>query len=102
MNHQFPSTSPHRTIPATVYNQAHGVQIMSLAPMSLNGVVHGKTIVLESAPGLPDGQQVSVVVVPVGEPGVLTPEEAIRQSAGGWADVGDEFDDWLNEMQRSR
>jgi hypothetical protein len=75
---------------------------MPVAPMSLNGVVYGKTIELESAPGLPDGQQVSVVVVPVGGSGVLTPEEAIRQSAGGWADAGEDFNDWLNEMQRSR
>ncbi len=75
---------------------------MSVAPVSLNGVVYGKTIELESAPGLPDGQQVSVVVVPVGESDVLTPAEAIQQSAGGWADAGEDFNDWLNETQRSR
>ena len=36
-------------------------------------------------------------------PGVfLPPGEGIRQSAGAWADAGEEFNAWLDEMQRSR
>jgi hypothetical protein len=61
------------------------------------GVVHGKTIELDQEPGLPDGQAVTVLVRPV-----LPPGEGIKQSAGGWADAGDELDAWLDEMQRSR
>jgi hypothetical protein len=75
---------------------------MSLAQTSLTGVIHGKTIELDVAPGLPDGQQVSVVVQPVAESSALSPDEAIRQSAGGWADAGKDLDDWLIEVQRSR
>lgn len=61
------------------------------------GIVHGKTIELDQEPGLPDGQQVTVLVHPV-----LPPGEGIKQSAGGWADAGEELDIWLDEMQRSR
>jgi hypothetical protein len=60
----------------------------------LKGVVRGKTIVLEQEPGLPDGQEVAVVVLP--------PGEGIRQSAGVWADAGEELDRWLKETQRNR
>lgn len=63
----------------------------------LKGVVHGKTIELETEPGLPEGQQVTIIVRPS-----LPPGEGIRQSAGGWADAGPEFDSWLDEVQRSR
>jgi len=63
----------------------------------LQGVVHGKTIELDREPGLPDGQPVTVTV----QPG-LPRGEGIRQSAGAWADAGQEFDNWLDETQRSR
>lgn len=63
----------------------------------LKGVVHGRTIELESEPGWPEGQQVTVFVRPV-----LAAGEGIRQSAGGWADAGDVLDSWLDEMQKSR
>lgn len=63
----------------------------------LKGVVHGKIIELETEPGWPEGQQVTVFVRPV-----LAAGEGIRQSAGGWADAGDELDSWLDEVQRSR
>lgn len=63
----------------------------------LKGVVHGRIIELETEPGWPEGQQVTVFVRPV-----LAAGEGIRQSAGGWADAGDGLDSWLDEMQRSR
>jgi hypothetical protein len=63
----------------------------------LTGTIRGKTIELEQESGLPDGQHVAVMVRPV-----LAPGEGIRQSAGTWADAGDELDAWLDEMQRSR
>lgn len=64
----------------------------------LRGVIHGKTIELESDAGLPDGQHVMVTVHPVNEAlPRLAPGEGIRRSAGGWADdpAGlDEFLEW--------
>lgn len=67
----------------------------------LRGIVHGKTIELEEAPGLPDGQPVNVTVQPVPQRQHV-PGEGIRQSAGAWADAADELDAWLEEMRRSR
>lgn len=67
----------------------------------LRGIVHGKTIELEEAPGLPDGQPVNVTVQPVLQRQHV-PGEGIRQSAGAWADAADELDAWLEEMRRSR
>ena len=64
---------------------------------TLRGVVHGKTIELENEPGLPDGQPVAVTLQPV-----LPPGEGIRRSAGAWADAGEELDEWLEGVQRSR
>jgi hypothetical protein len=63
----------------------------------LRGVIHGKTIELESEPGLPDGEVVSVIVERS-----LPPGEGIRQSAGAWADAGEELDAWLQEVRKSR
>ncbi len=70
---------------------------MASGGMLLKGIIHGKLIELEEAPGLPDGHQVTVALQPV-----LPPGEGIRQSAGAWAEAGGEFDVWLSEMQRSR
>jgi hypothetical protein len=60
----------------------------------MKGVVHGKTIELESEPGLPDGEVVSVIVQRT-----LPSGEGIRLSAGAWADAGDELDQWLDQMR---
>ena len=70
---------------------------MAGAQTILKGIIHGKLIELEQESGLPDGQQVTVALQPV-----LPPGEGIRQSAGAWADAGEELDAWLDEMQRSR
>jgi len=64
---------------------------------ALRGVVRGKTIELESKPGLPDGQPVSVILHRL-----LPPGEGIRQSAGAWDDAAEELDSWLRQMQHSR
>ena len=66
----------------------------------LTGVIHGRTIELEQEPGLPDGQQVTVVLRPKNEQ--LAPGEGIRRSFGGWAEDAiqlDEFLEW-NRQQR--
>ena len=75
---------------------------MSETKPMMRGVVHGKTIELEEEPGLPDGQPVTVTVQPVSQQERLASGEGIRQSAGAWADAGDEVDAWLEEMRRSR
>jgi uncharacterized protein (DUF433 family) len=41
---------------------------MANASPILKGVIHGKTIGLESEPGLPDGQEVRVEISPIDEP----------------------------------
>ena len=67
----------------------------------LRGVVHGKTIELEEAPGLPDGQPVNVMIHPLQE-GRLAPGEGLRRSFGAWADDAEELDRYLewNRQQR--
>jgi hypothetical protein len=66
----------------------------------LKGVIHGRTVQLEEEPGLPDGQQVTVVLRPASVK--LAPGEGIRRSFGGWADDADELDRFLewNRQQR--
>ena len=61
----------------------------------LRGVIRGKTIELDTEPGLPDGQQVLVSVRRL-----LPSGEGIRQSAGAWADAGESLDAWLEQVRR--
>jgi hypothetical protein len=66
------------------------------------GVVHGKTIELEVDAGLPDGQEVRVVMTPASVEEKLSPAEYLRRSAGAWADDPegvDAFVEW-NRKQR--
>lgn len=76
---------------------------MSAATTMLKGVVHGKTIELEEEPGLPDGQEVTVVVRPTAPaPQKLPPGEGIRRSAGAWADDAVELDKYLEWSRQQR
>ena len=61
------------------------------------GVIHGKTIELDEDLGFKDGDSVKVTVRPA-----LPPKEGILQSAGGWADGGEEMDEWFEKLQRAR
>ena len=70
---------------------------MTSPPTSMRGVVHGRTIELEGDLNLPEGQQVDVIVQPR-----LSPEEAIRRSAGGWSDDPEGVDRFVEEMRRLR
>ena len=66
------------------------------------GVVHGSTIELQNDAGLPDGQEVTVTVQPVSSNrGELPFGEALRRAFGGWADDGEELDEFL-EWNRQR
>ncbi len=62
-------------------------------------VIQGKTIVLEADPGLPDGQRVEVVILPV--PREPAPGEAILRTSGSMADDPD-FDAHMAEIERDR
>ena len=63
----------------------------------LRGVVHGNMIEVDGPLNLPEGQQVAITVKPV-----LSPEEAIRKSAGGWADDPEGVDRFVEERCRLR
>ena len=70
---------------------------MSNSQNPMRGVVHGKTIQVEGDLNLPEGQQVSLIVQPV-----LSPEEAVRQSFGGWAEDAEELDAFLAGLRQDR
>jgi hypothetical protein len=63
----------------------------------LKGTIHGKTIELEQAPGLPDGQAVSVTLTPSPITG-----EGLRRAFGAWSGEATELDQFLEETRRDR
>ena len=65
----------------------------------IQGVVHGKTIELKESPGVPDGQEVEVVVRVVET--ARSWGEGILRSAGAAADVPG-FDEAFAEIERDR
>jgi hypothetical protein len=71
----------------------------------LRGIMHGRTIELDSEPGLPDGQPVTVVVQPqyaaVGENGGVPPSASLGRAFGAWAEDARELDEFL-EWNRSQ
>lgn len=68
----------------------------------LKGVVRGKTIDLQDESGLPDGQRVTITVHAVEDGTPLPPGEGLRRAFGGWAEDGEELDEYLewNRQQR--
>ena len=76
---------------------------MATARAGLRGIVYGKTINLDEASGLADGQYVKVAVQPV-SPRESTGEElldALRRAAGSWSD-DPALVDWFLEWNRQR
>jgi hypothetical protein len=65
----------------------------------IHGIVHGNTIELRESPGVPDGQEVEVVVRAI-EPGRPWGEGILR-SAGVLSD-DPHWDDIMAEIQRER
>jgi len=49
-------------------------------PIVIQGVIQGNTIVMDEKSFLPDGYRVTLHLI-------LEPEEALRLSIGGWADM---------------
>jgi hypothetical protein len=89
----------------------------------LRGIVRGRTIELETEIGLPDGQNVTVLVeaitnsslVPIAktetqrrwnmaqaEVAHLQPGEGLKRSFGAWADDADELDNYLKVNRQRR
>ena len=71
---------------------------------TVRGVVHGKTIELEQAPGLPDGQQVGVTIEPLPAAGSeqLPPGEGLQRAFGAWAGDAEELDTFLEWNREQR
>jgi len=75
---------------------------MTLAVV-VKGILRGKTIELERAPGLPDGQVVTVTVESADEGGVnLPPGEGLQRSAGAWSDDAEALDQYLEWTRQQR
>ena len=67
------------------------------------GVVHGKTIELESDLGLPEGQEVSVVVQPMMAKNSPEALEALKRAAGAWEhDDPEGLEKYLEQTRRQR
>jgi hypothetical protein len=74
-----------------------------MSTVTLNGVVHGRTIELDRDPGLPEGQNVRVIVQPATGVEVVAPGEGLRRSAGTWNDDIEGLDrylDWCREQRK--
>ncbi|HEX8523317.1 MAG TPA: hypothetical protein VF669_13760 [Tepidisphaeraceae bacterium] len=69
--------------------------------MVLRGTVRGNLIELEQPANLPDGQQVTVVVQPV-ETKQRVPGQGILESAGAWAEGGEELDRFIEWTRQQR
>lgn len=69
--------------------------------VTVKGIVHGKTVELEQAPGLPDGQEVTVTLAHAGAK-PCAPGEGLRQSFGSWSDDAQGLDNYLNWARRQR
>jgi hypothetical protein len=74
-----------------------------MTPASIfKGVVRGSSIDLERPVGLPDGQEVTVVIQPTNGAEKLPPGEGLRRSFGAWAEDADELDAYLEWNRRQR
>ena len=67
----------------------------------VTGVIHGKTIELQAAPGIPEGQEVEVAMRVIPQPAI--PGQGLLRCAGILGDVWTEEDDLiLEEIQQAR
>ncbi len=77
---------------------------MAVDSQAHRGIVRGKTIELDRETGLPEGQEVVIIVRSVAAgSGQSAPGDGIRRSAGGWSDDSqglDEFLVWNREQHK--
>jgi hypothetical protein len=73
---------------------------------SLQGIVHGKIIELDSELALPDGQRVAIIVQPLQSVSSSSertlPGEGLRHAFGAWSEDAEELDEYMkwNRSQR--
>lgn len=65
----------------------------------IHGVIHGRTIELQTDPGLGEGQPVEVLIRPAPLPAM--PDDGIRRSAGALTDDA-HWDSIMDEIYQSR
>lgn len=77
---------------------------MSAMASPLTGVIHGRTVELNQATGLPDGQAVKVTLEPVAVSAeeLLPPGEGLRRAFGAWEEDGEELEAFLREIRHCR
>lgn len=63
----------------------------------LTGTIHGRTISLDQEAGFPDGQVVSVTVIPA-----LPPGQGLRSAFGAWSADASELDAFVEQARQSR
>jgi hypothetical protein len=69
----------------------------------LKGIVRGRTIELETEPGLPDGLAVSVTVEVVDEAKSQAMFEAFKRAAGAWENDDPEgLEQYLEQTRKQR
>ena len=68
----------------------------------IKGVIHGRTIELETEPGFPEGQPVSVTVEAIAAKDSQAIFEAFKRAAGGWADDIEGLDKYLEWNRQNR
>ena len=74
-----------------------------MSPAKIKGVIHGRTIELETDSGLPEGQPVSVIVEPVTTKKSPAALEALKRAAGAWANDDPEgLEQYLEQTRRQR
>jgi hypothetical protein len=75
-------------------------------PTVIKGVIHGRTIELDTEPGLPDGQSVSVTVQPLKDTKSQEAFEALKRAAGAWENDDPEglerYLEWNRQQRKVR
>lgn len=79
-----------------------GIKIISPVKTVMKGVIHGRIIELESEPGLPEGQAITVLVQPVVPKNSQAALEALKRAAGAWENDDPEGLEQYLEQTRQR
>jgi hypothetical protein len=88
-----------------IYNSRIGRLVVSAEATVLRGVIHGKTIQLDQAPGWPEGQEVKVTLElmnPAEHESRLPPGQGLRRAFGAWAEEAEQLDMFLEEIRVAR
>lgn len=73
--------------------------------MTVKGVVRGQSISLHLPTGLPDGQEVEIIIRPdpnIPDQSGVSPMDRLRRAFGGWDDDGQTLDDIFKQIRRDR